>query len=110
MAKRAKNIRPSSALLGKNIARLRIAKDMSRNQLGRMINKNEQQIAKYEAGEFIPLPVIEDIGKALDEPVPKKIIRKISFIRKLETEQNAKLDNELSELYNLAFGDIYDED
>jgi len=110
MAKRGKIIRESSALLGKNIERLRLYKDISRKKVGRVINKNEQQVARYEAGDFIPLPVIEDIGKALGEPVAKKIIRRISFTRKLETDKNIRLEEELCELYNQAFGEIDETD
>jgi transcriptional regulator with XRE-family HTH domain len=104
-----KKIRESSQILGKNIERLRLSRDVTRKKLGRSINKNEQQIAKYEKGEFVPLPVIEAIGKALDEPVPKKIIRRISFVRKLEAEQNAEHDDELIKLYNEAMPDPYEE-
>ncbi len=110
MARKHKTIRESSALLGKNIQRLRVAKDMSRKKIARIIKKSEQQIAKYESGEFVPLPVIEDIASALGEPVAKKIIRRISFTRKLEAEKNIHMEEELCELYNDAFPELEDED
>jgi len=99
-----KNIRKSNIILGRNIERLRLIKDLSRMQVGRKVNKNEQQIARYEGGlDFVPLPVLENIANALGEPVAKKIIRRISFTRKLEVEQNTQLEDELIELYNIAF-------
>ena len=110
MAKKHKIIRESSALLGQNIQRMRIAKDMSRKEIAKIIKKSEQQIAKYESGEFVPLPVMEDLAKAMGEQIPKKIIRRISFIRKSETEFETQMEEELSELYNEAFPEPYDEE
>ncbi len=93
--------------LGKNLARLRQSQDITRLQLGRMVNKKEQEIEKYEKGEFVPLPVLEDIAKALGEPIPKKIIRRISFLRKLEMETGIEQE-ELADLYNEALPEALD--
>lgn len=94
----------SNIVLGKNIERLRKAKDLSRMQLGRKVNQNEQQIAKYENGStLIPLPIIKKIACALDDQIPKKIIRKISSFRKLEIKQKTEMNEELIDLYNQAF-------
>lgn len=106
MARRKNNIRESSALLGRNIQKMRIAKDISRKQIAKSINKTENQLALYESGDFISLPMIEAIAEALGEPVEKKIIRRISFVRKLEAEQNTHLEEELCELYNAAFPEV----
>ena len=86
-------------ILGKTVEALRISKQVTRSQLGRKINKLEQQVAKYEKGEFIPLPVLEAIYEALGEPIPKRIIRRISFLRKLEMETDVEQE-ELCALYN----------
>ena len=110
MAKKHKTIREPSATLGQNIKRMRISKDMSRKEIAKIIKKSEQQIAKYESGEFVPLPVMEDLAKAMGEQIPKKIIRRISFIRKSEAELETQMDEELSELYNEAFPEPYDEE
>lgn len=99
-----RNIKKSDLVLGKSIEKLRMLKDVSRRQLGRIINKNEQKIQKYETGQdFVPLPIMEKIAIALDQPVNKKIIRRISFIRKTEFEENVQLDDELILLYEEAF-------
>jgi transcriptional regulator with XRE-family HTH domain len=110
MARRKNNTRESSAQLGRNIQKMRIAKDMSRKQLGKIVNKPEQQIALYESGDFVSLPMIEAIGEALGEPVEKKIIRRISFVRKLEVEQNTQMEEELTELYNAAFPEVEEDE
>lgn len=100
----------SSIILGRNIQRTRMAKDMTRMQLARKINKKEQDITRYETGNFVPLPTLEKIGIAFDEPIAKKIIRRISFVRKLETEQQAEYDDELTDLYNEALPEIEEDD
>lgn len=97
------NIKKSNIALGKNIERVRIVKNMTRQQLGSKINKTLQQIVKYECeGALVPLPILEKICSALDEPVPKKIIRKICNFRKLEVELKTEMADELIELYNQA--------
>lgn len=98
-----RDIRKSNIILGKNIERVRIVKNMTQKQLGRKINQVEQQIAKYENGiDLIALPMLEKIASALDEPIAKKIIRKICFTRKLEVEKKIDLTDELIDLYNQA--------
>lgn len=84
--------------LGKRIEQLRLAKGMSRLQVGRKVNELEQQIAKFEAGAFIPLSTLEAIASALGEPIPKRLIRRISFLRKLEIETQIE-QGELVGLY-----------
>lgn len=97
----ARKKQPNNAerMLGKKIERLRLVKQMSRMQLGRKINETEQQIAKYETGEFVPLTVLEAIASALGEPIQKKYIRRISFLRKLEIETQVEQE-ELAGLYS----------
>ena len=98
-----RNIKKSNIILGKNIERIRIAKNMTRMQLGRKVNQVEQQIIKYESGtDLIALPMLEKMGSALDEPIAKKIIRKICFVRKLEVDKKIDLTDELIDLYNQA--------
>jgi len=93
----------SNIMLGDKIERLRVRKKMSRMQLGRKINQNEQQIVKYESGfSLIPLAILERIACALDDPIAKKIIRKISAFRKLEIKNKTEMTEELIDLYNQA--------
>lgn len=100
---RKRAIKESQLLLGKNIERMRVSKDMTRMQIARKIRKNEQDIAKYESGELlVPLPVLQNIAAALDEPIQKKIIRRISFVRKWEVEKKVAMESELIDLYNEA--------
>jgi len=86
-------------LLGKKIEKMRLRRGMSPLQLGREINQKEQQIKKYENGEFVPLPVLEEIASVLDVPIQKKLIRRISFLRKLEMETKIEQED-LVDLYN----------
>lgn len=98
------NVKKSNKILGENIERLRLIQNMSTMQLGRKVNKNQQQIMRYERGcEFVSLPVLENIASALGEPIAKKIIRKISVLRKLEAERKTEMEDELIDLYNEAF-------
>ncbi len=87
MAKRQRTSTEAEKFLGKRIEQIRLARGITRMQLGRTVNVPEQQIEKYERGALVPLPMLEAIGEALDEPIPKRIIRRISFSRKLEFEQ-----------------------
>jgi len=103
-------IRKSGVILGRNLERLRLYKQVSRRDLAKKIKKSDQQIAKYENGAFVPLPIIEAITAILGEPVPKKIIRKISFTRKLEVEEKVDMEEKLIELYNEAVELIEDEE
>lgn len=97
------NLRKSNIILGKNIERLRIIKNITSMELGRQINQTKQQVVKYERGEvLVPLPILERIGATFEESVPKKIIRKICFTRKLEFEKKIELTEELIDLYNQA--------
>ncbi|MBT4922088.1 MAG: helix-turn-helix transcriptional regulator [Rickettsiales bacterium] len=101
-----KKIKKSNIVLGNKIARLRLIKNMTCMQLGRKVNQNKQQIERYECGgAVIPLPVLEKIACALDEPIAKKIIRKISSFRKLEVVEKSEREEELIDLYNQAFPD-----
>jgi transcriptional regulator with XRE-family HTH domain len=98
-----RNIKQSNIVLGKNIERLRLLKNMSCAQLGRKINQTKQHIVRYECGEaLVPLTVLEDIAFTLDEPIAKKIIRRISIVRKLEVENNTEMADELIALYDIA--------
>jgi transcriptional regulator with XRE-family HTH domain len=98
-----KNFKKSNIALGKNIERLRLIKNMSPMQLGRKINQTKQQILRYECGTtLVRLSMLESIACALDEPIPKKIIRKMSIVRKLEVENDTEMADELIALYNQA--------
>jgi transcriptional regulator with XRE-family HTH domain len=101
-----KNIKKSNIVLGKHIERLRLMQNMSRAQLGREINKTTKQVIKYECGEdLIPLSILENIAYTLDEPIGKRLIRKMSIIRKIEIENDAEMPDELIALYNEALPD-----
>lgn len=91
-------------VLGQCIELARRRAGLNRKQLGQLINENEQQITKYETGGFVPLTKIEDIAIALDSPIQKKYIRRVSFLRKLEMETGTE-QTELCELYRSLFED-----
>jgi transcriptional regulator with XRE-family HTH domain len=96
-----RNIKKSNIFLGKNIEQLRFTENISYTQLGQKINKTKQQIIKYERGEdLVPLPVLEDIATELGQPIAKKIIRRISAVRKLEIENDIEMADELIALYS----------
>ena len=88
--------------LGKTIERIRTAKGLTRKQLGKKICEMEQQVAKYEKGALVPLAKLDTIGKKLDEEIPKKIIRRISTLRKIEFEKKIEQE-ELIEIYSALF-------
>ena len=94
--------RKSDIFLGERIKTLRLQLGLSQMQLGREVNNLCQQIDKYEDGAFIPLPKIEELAKALSTPIPKKIIRRISIERKLQTENGVNRSLQLIELYREA--------
>lgn len=99
-----KKIEASKAqiLLGKKIEAYRKNLGLSRLQLGKIINQTEQQVGRYEAGAFVPIELLEKIGKALDNRIEKRIIRRIAKYRYIEL--NEKVDVvELAELYEEAF-------
>lgn len=89
-------------VLGQHLEKMRRAHGMTRQELARRINVTDQQLGKYEDGAFVPLPVLEAIGEALDAPAPKKLIRRISNLRKLEIEKGLEKP-ELSEFYQLLY-------
>lgn len=90
--------------LGKKIEKLRLSKNVTRKQLGHKINETERQIMKFETGEMLPIPILENIAKVLGEEIPKRIIRRISLLRKVEMETKVE-QLELIDLYNEAFHD-----
>ena len=92
-------------LLGQCIEQARLKCGLTRRELARAINEKEQQVVKYESGGFVPLPQIEAITEALGDPVQKKYIRRISFLRKLEKETGTE-QVELFDLYREVFADI----
>jgi transcriptional regulator with XRE-family HTH domain len=94
-------IKKENVVLGKNIERLRMAMNISCAQLGLVINQNKQQVLRYESGgDLVPLPVLEFIARELEQPIGKKMIRKICLVRKLEIENETSMADELIELYN----------
>ena len=107
--KRTRTPTVAEILLGKRIKDMRISKDITRKQLGKMIKETEQTVDKYEnGGAYVPLAKMETIAKAMGEEIPKRIIRKINKFRNLEKKLN--IDQvELVELYGEAFPDSFPE-
>lgn len=89
-------------ILGNTLLTLREKKDVTRLALGGIINETEQQIAKFEKGAMVPLTTLEAIAEALGEALPKRIIRRISFLRKLEQE-TGKPQLDLVQIYETLF-------
>jgi transcriptional regulator with XRE-family HTH domain len=90
-------------LLGKEIEKLRRKKDLTRMQLGKIINQKEQQVAKYEAGAaLVPMSMLELIADSLDAPIQKRVIRRISLLRKIEIDTEVEQE-ELVEIYSTLF-------
>ena len=104
MSQWKKIIKPNQAslFLGERIKQCRLACNMTPLELGKAINMKMQHIDSYEKGGFVPLPIIEKLATAFGDPVQKKIIRRISFLRKLEQEGKGE-QPELQDWYNLAF-------
>jgi transcriptional regulator with XRE-family HTH domain len=96
---------PSSIFLGKRIERTRLHLGLTRLHVAKVLRETEQQIRKYEQGGFISLPKIEQIAELFGAPIQKKLIRRISTIRKFGQEHDTIYDEELKELYNEAFED-----
>ena len=95
----------SAKLLGERLEQYRKLKGMTSYALGRQINIKEQQILKYEKGGLVPLRTLEQLADALHVGVEKKIIRRISFLRKLEDEKG-EVQPDLSYYYNEIFPEI----
>lgn len=96
------DITAASKILGSNIRKRRLDLGMSPLDLGRKVNETLQQITRYEEGNFIALAKLENIIQALELPIPKKIIRRISTLRKLELELGVEQE-ELADIYNEIF-------
>ena len=94
----------AAKILGMKIEAYRKAKGLTPYALGRAINVKEQQIIKYEKGALVPLRTLEKIADALHEGAQKKIIRRISFLRKLEDETGEE-QPELKDWYSEIFPD-----
>ncbi|MCD6034287.1 MAG: family transcriptional regulator protein [Rickettsiales bacterium] len=92
---------PADIVLGQRIRELRMDLNLSQIALGRKINVMAQQIDKYEKGAFVPITVLEELAEALGIEIPKKIIRKIVFARKLVFETGGK-GEDLPDLYREA--------
>lgn len=101
-------ITPASKLLGSRIKALRLHLGMTPLDLGRKVNQPLQQIVKFEEGHFIALAMLEELGLALGAPIAKKIIRRISFLRKLELELGEE-QSDLAEIYGELFAPEEDE-
>lgn len=94
-------------VLGNNFARFRKMQGITQMQLGRKVNETWQKIDKYEHGTLIPAPMIERLAESMGLRVPKKLIRKIINSRKLDMEEKIPQDDELVELYNEIFVDVF---
>ena len=95
----------AAKLLGQKLEQYRKEKGMTSYALGRAINVKEQQILKYEKGGLVPLRILEQLAEELHEGAQKKIIRRISFLRKLEDEKGEE-QPELKDWYTEIFPDI----
>ncbi len=95
----------ANIVLGRRIKATRLLLGLSHMDLGRKINKTGNQISKYEAGDLVPIDILEKIGEALNFPIQKKIIRRIVFARKLEIEEGVDTQDTLSEYYENLFTD-----
>ncbi len=89
-------------ILGKTLQTLRESKGVTRLTLAGIINETEQQIAKFEKGAMVPLTTLEAIAETLGEALPKRIIRRISFLRKLGQEKGV-IQPELVQIYETLF-------
>lgn len=92
--------------LGQLLQAARKAQGLTPKQLGHAVNVTLQQITRYEEGAFIPLPLIENLTGALGQRAPKKLIRRISFLRKLEAEKKQDHAQELCDLYDEVFENL----
>lgn len=99
-----KKINASAAqiLLGQKIEQYRKNLGLTRMQLGKIINETEQQVARFEAGAFVPIALLERIGKALENRIEKRIIRRIAKWRDIELHEKVDMP-ELIDLYEQAF-------
>lgn len=97
-------------VLGQKFARLRKQINMTQVQLGGKINETWQQVDKFEKGAFISAPMIERIAESMGLRIPKRTIRRIVNARKLEIEEEIPQEQELIELYNEAFADVFDDE
>ncbi len=102
MAKPTRTPNKAELFLSERIKSTREACGLTHYALGREINAKTQQIDSYERGGFVPLPIIEKLGHAFGNPVGKKIIRRISFLRKLEIEKGEE-QPDLIDWYDEAF-------
>lgn len=100
----SRKIFEAEQVLSAHICTIRQELQLSRRELAQLMGEKEQAITKYETGGFVPLPSIEALGEAFGRPVEKKIIRRISFLRKLEKEKGEE-QRELISLYQSLFGD-----
>lgn len=94
----------AAKLLGRKLEQYRKEKGLTSYALARAINVKEQQILKYEKGALVPLRILEQLADELHEGVQKKIIRRISFLRKLEDETGEE-QQELATFYTEIFPD-----
>lgn len=86
-------------VLGKNIWRWRDHLGLGPRDISKKLNMTEKQYLLLERGAFVPLPKLEIIGKVLGQPVQKRDIRRISFLRKLEKETGVE-QVDLVDIYN----------
>lgn len=106
MAKRV-SYSVAQVLLGQKIEMYRKREGLTKLQLGKIINETEQQIGRFESGAFVPIATLEKIGKALNNRIEKRIIRRISYYRTEELE--SKVDQpDLLDLYEDAFPELED--
>lgn len=89
-------------LLGSELKRVREEQEMPCKKLARIVNVTDTQIRKFEAGAFVPMAMLEALAEALGEPIPKRIIRRISNLRKMEIEDHEPQD-ELKQIYTTLF-------
>lgn len=93
--------------LGEKLESYRKNRGLSRLQLGKIVNQTEQQIGRFEAGAFVPMAMLDKLGKALDNRIEKRLIRRISKYRDIELADGIDAP-ELSDLYEEAFPELDD--
>ncbi|MAR57023.1 MAG: hypothetical protein CMM93_07560 [Rickettsiales bacterium] len=102
MKKRKAAYPEAQIVLGEEIRALRERQQVTIKELAKRVRVTEQQMVKYEAGAFVPIPMLEAISKTLDAEIQKKYIRQISAAR--EREKDGSEEQELlCALYREAF-------
>lgn len=91
---------PCNQILGEQLRKLREVKSLSPLDFCKKVNVTTGQLEKYEKGiDMIPLSTLEIFEEKLGLYLPKKVMRKLSVLRR-DVEEN---NEELSEIYKTIF-------